>query len=180
MPFIRLLGNNVLSFFLKLATGLWHIHDFFNGYTAIRLSLYKGFYNKLANGYFSDTDVLFNVAYYGGKVLDVPIPAKYEDEKSNMSLFKVAMGFPLLIGIRMVKRIFFRYFLYDFNMGSVYLLLGIPMVLWGLGFGIYKWIEGDQLSQPNSAGTVMLSIVPLLLGIQFLLQAISIDISKNK
>ena len=68
----------------------------------------------------------------------------------------------------------------DGQMDSRYLKkLVEPLVIFGGVFGIYKWIEGVQLNQPNSAGTVMLSIIPILLGIQLLLQAISIDINKN-
>jgi hypothetical protein len=61
-------------------------------------------------------------------------------------------------------------------MGSIYLLAGFPLLLFGLSFGIYKWIQYASRGVPAPTGTVMLPTLSVLLGIQFLLSAIEIDL----
>jgi hypothetical protein len=70
-----------------------------------------------------------------------------------------------------------RYFLFDFSMVSVYLLTGIPLILFGLIFGSLKWIQYLQLGVPAPTGTVILPTLALILGIQILLSAIEIDMN---
>ena len=77
----------------------------------------------------------------------------------------------------LLKRLLFKYYIYNFNMASIYLLVGLPLLLFGFIFGSYKWRIGAMETVENSAGTIMLAALPILLGMQFLLQAISIDIA---
>ena len=62
-------------------------------------------------------------------------------------------------------------------MASIYTLFGIPMLFWGVFFGLYRWYIAITQDIVNTTGTVMLSILPLIVGVQFILQAISIDIN---
>jgi hypothetical protein len=62
-------------------------------------------------------------------------------------------------------------------MMSIYLLTGIPLILFGLIFGITKWIKYAQLGQAAPTGTVILPTLALILGIQILLSAVEIDMS---
>jgi hypothetical protein len=61
-------------------------------------------------------------------------------------------------------------------MASVYLLTGLPLLLFGLIFGMYKWIQYASAGVPAPTGTVMLPTLSVLLGIQLLLSAIEIDL----
>ena len=61
-------------------------------------------------------------------------------------------------------------------MASVYLLTGLPLLLFGLIFGVVKWIQYASLNVPAPTGTVMLAALPVLLGIQILLSAIEFDL----
>ena len=110
-------------------------------------------------------------------MVDVEIPAKYGDEESSLSITKTLVGFPPKLFKGLCKRIFLKYFIYDFNMLSLYLVLGLPMVLFGMGWGIGKWIEAVITNSSTSIGTVMLSVLPIILGTQFLFQAIQIDMN---
>jgi dolichol-phosphate mannosyltransferase len=49
-------------------------------------------------------------------------------------------------------------------------------MLFGATFGAYHWIKSIETMQAATAGTVMLSAVPIILGFQLLLQAIVLDI----
>jgi hypothetical protein len=75
-----------------------------------------------------------------------------------------------------VRRLVLKYFIYDFSMASVYLISGIPLLLFGLIFGVTKWIAYASRDLAAPTGTVMLPTLSVLLGIQFLIAAIEIDL----
>jgi dolichol-phosphate mannosyltransferase len=185
MPKIRLIGNNIMSFSAKMFSGYWNIMDPANGYTAIhKRAIEKLNLHKIAQRYFFETDMLHHLYLTNSIVQDIPIPAQYGDEKSSFTVKEAFLQFPprLLYGV--IKRIFLRYFIYDFNMASVYILLGLPLFLWGLIFGIVEWVDSYVHGTEKTAGTVMLAALPLIISFEMLLQAISIDIhmipKKNK
>lgn len=185
MPRMRLMGNSALSFMVKAASGYWNIMDPTNGYTAISsVALSKLNLDKISKRYFFESDMLINLNIQNTVIQDVPIPARYGDENSSLSIWNTAFKFPPRLLRGAIKRFFFKYLIYDFNMASIYTLLGFPMVLWGVIYGITKWIQNYYLGVETPTGTVMLSVLPLILGTQFLLSAINIDINstpgKNK
>ena len=178
MPKVRLFGNSGLSFLVKASSGYWNMMDPTNGYTAInRHALEELDLDNIAKRYFFESDMLINLNIENAVVVDVDIPAKYGDEESSLSVTKTLFGFPPKLFKGFAKRIFLKYFIYDFNMLSLYLVLGLPMVLFGSLWGSFKWIEAIITGIETSTGTVMLSVLPIILGTQFLLQAIQIDIN---
>lgn len=178
MPKIRLFGNSGLSFLVKAASGYWNMMDPTNGYTAInKHALGELDLDNLAKRYFFESDMLINLNIENAVVVDVDIPAKYGDEKSYLSITKTLFGFPPKLFKGLCKRIFLKYFVYDFNMLSLYLVMGLPMVLFGTIWGSVKWIEAIMSNIETTTGTVMLAVLPIILGTQFLLQAIQIDMS---
>ncbi|PKP02374.1 MAG: glycosyl transferase family 2 [Bacteroidetes bacterium HGW-Bacteroidetes-6] len=178
MPRIRLFGNSVLSFMLKVCSGYWNIMDPTNGFTAIsERALRKLNLTKISKRYFFESDMLIHLNINNCVVRDIAMPAIYGDEKSSLRISNVLLKFPFLLLKRFFKRILYKYFIYDFNMASVYIVTGMPLFLFGTVYGIYRWIYGVVHQEVNSTGTVMLSILPIILGIQFILQAIQIDIN---
>ena len=75
-----------------------------------------------------------------------------------------------------IRRLILKNFIYDFSMATIYLLTGLPLLLFGLIFGLYKWIQYATAGIPAPTGTVMIPTLSVLLGIQLLLSAIEIDI----
>lgn len=178
MPKVRLFGNSGLSFLVKAASGYWNMMDPTNGYTAIsKHALEELDLDSLAKRYFFESDMLINLNIENAVVKDVEIPAKYGDEESSLSITKTFFGFPPKLFKGLCKRIFLKYFVYDFNMLSVYLIMGLPMVVFGTIFGIYHWINAAIVNIETPVGTVMLAVLPIILGTQFLLQAIQIDMN---
>lgn len=177
MPKARLFGNSALSFMVKAASGYWNIMDPTNGYVAIeREALLKLDYSKLAKRYFFEFDMLINLNIENAVVVDVPMPAKYGDEKSSLKISRILIDYPWRILKGSVRRWLLKYYLYDFNMASVYVALGLPLTLFGIVFSIVRWVVGAMTNTANTAGTVMLAVLPIVLGLQFLLQATQIDI----
>lgn len=177
MPKIRLFGNNVLSFLEKLFSGYWNLMDPTNGYTAIhRRTLEKLDLSRIAKGYFFESHMLLHLNLINAVVRDVPIPARYGTENSSLNIGKTLLHFPSRLIGGLFKRIFLKYFIYDFNMASVYLVLGVPLFLWGFGFGLFHWIDSAFSGEAKTAGTIMVSALPLIVSVEMLLQAINIDI----
>ena len=178
MPQIRRIGNLGLSFLTKVATGYWNCFDPTNGFFAIRAEmLAKLPLERIDRRYFFETSMLANLYLLGAFILDVPIPARYRGERSSLSIWRVLFEFPVKLFATLLRRILLRYYLFDFSMVSVYLLTGIPLLLFGLIFGSVKWIQYLKLGVPAPTGTVILPTLALILGIQILLSAIEIDMN---
>lgn len=180
MPTLRLLGNSALSFMVKACSGYWNIMDPTNGYTAIsRKALEKLNLEKISKRYFFESDMLINLNIQNTVLQDVPVLTTYGDEKSSLSIKNSLFKFPFLLLKGLIKRFILKYLIYDFNMASVYTLTGMPLILWGLIFGICKWIENTINQTATPTGTIMLSVLPLILGTQFIIAAINIDINST-
>ena len=180
MPKHRLFGNIVLTFMNKLASGYWHIFDPQNGYTAINASALKLLdLDKINKRYFFENDVLIHLNLFGLRVKDVAIPARYGEEESGISLLQVSLTFPLLLLRRFFRRIYQKYVLRDFSPIALFLFAGALLFLWGTLFGIFIWIKSYITQHPTSTGTIMLALLPLMLGFQLLLQALVMDIQET-
>lgn len=180
MPLIRRIGNLGLSFLTKAATGYWNIFDPTNGYFAIRAEMLAQLpLEKIDKGYFFETSMLSRLYLLGAYVLDITIPARYRNEISNLSIRRTLVEFPIKLTRTILRRIILRYFIFDFSMISIYLLMGIPLLLFGLIFGITKWIQYAQLGVPAPTGTVILPTLSVILAIQILLSAVEIDLNST-
>ena len=177
MPRLRLFGNAVLSLINKMVSGYWNVMDPTNGFTAIHRSALASLpLAKLDRGYFFESDMLFRLATVRAVVRDVSMPSHYGDEASSLRVGRVAAVFPFKYLRAFVKRIFYAYFLRDFNAGTLQLCLGILVGGAGALFGIASWIHSSVTGVPATAGTVMLAALPVLAGIQFLIGALHYDI----
>jgi glycosyltransferase involved in cell wall biosynthesis len=177
MPFVRRIGNLFLSFLIKIATGYWNVFDPTNGYFAIKVSVLKQLdLDKLSNRYFFETSLIAELYYYKVRIKDITMPAIYHDEKSSMQVWKMPLLFSWNLLKLFIKRIVKQYFLYDFNIGSIYILFGLPLFLFGIVFGFIKWIYYSSNHILAPTGTIMLITLTIILGFQLLLQAIQFDI----
>lgn len=180
MPAIRLFGNGALSFINKFVNGYWHIMDPTNGFTAIHKNALKLLeLNKINQRYFFESDMLFRLAIQRAVVHDFPMHAKYADEESNLSVTRVLFDFPPKYCVRFFKRIGYMYFLRDINLGSFHLISGLILLLFGLGFGGAKWYVNSVENIATPTGTVMISVVSVILGIQLLLAFLNYDVSNR-
>jgi dolichol-phosphate mannosyltransferase len=177
MPLARRLGNIILSFLTKAASGYWNTSDPTNGYTAIRkeaLQLIN--LNRLHSRYFFESGLLIQLGTLKAVIEEVPMPARYGDERSSMSLVRVALTFPGYLAMGLLRRIYWRYFFYEMTATSIFLAFGLIMLLFGLLFGSIRWYESWLTGTPQTAGTVLLAALPFMLGFQMILQAIVLDV----
>lgn len=180
MPALRLLGNSTLSVLTKLSSGYWQVVDPTNGFTAMSRSALKLIpLDKINNGYFFESDLLFRLNLARAVVTDIPMPARYGSEISSLRIGRVI--FPFLFGhVRnFCKRIFYSYFLRDFSIASIQLAAGLLLFLFGLITGVDAWSTSVRTGITSSAGTVMLAGLPIIVGFQLLLSFLQYDIQNQ-
>jgi dolichol-phosphate mannosyltransferase len=110
-------------------------------------------------------------------VVDVPIKARYGDERSSLSVTRTLFEFPPRLLFGLLRRLFWRYFVHDFSAVSVFLLLGVPSLLFGAAYAVLWYLRPHAPGETASAGDVMLAAMPIILGVQLILQAIVLDIA---
>jgi Glycosyltransferases involved in cell wall biogenesis len=178
MPPIRIFGNAVLSFMSKLSSGYWDVFDPTNGYTAIHARVAGVLpLSKISRRYFFESDMLFRLNTVRARVVDVPMDAVYGDEESNLKIKKILREFLTNHLRNTVKRVFYNYFLRNFTIASIELLLGALLMIFGIAFGGLAWIRSAAAGVETAPGTVMLATLPIIIGLQFLLAFVSYDIS---
>nr|WP_295774136.1 glycosyltransferase family 2 protein [Rhodoferax sp.] len=180
MPVSRIIGNAGLSFLSKLSSGYWSIMDPTNGYIAIHASVARALpLDQLAKRYFFESDLLFQLNLLRAVIEDIPMSAVYRDEKSHLSIFRTLIQFSYLHTARLLKRVFYNYYLRDFNIASLMLLLALPLLMFGIIFGATEWNNSITTGMTVSSGTVMLAALPAILGLQLLLTALQYDMSQQ-
>ena len=176
MPLVRFLGNGVLSFLTKLSSGYWNVFDPTNGYIAISGAVFDELpLHRVQPRYFFETDMLYHLGLLRAVVRDIPMQAIYRDEASGLSPIRHVLPFLWHNMTRLLRRVIYTYYLRDFSIGSLSLVAGIPLLIFGLIFGIWQWIAASATNTAASAGTVMLAALPFILGFILILNFLSID-----
>ncbi len=177
MPKARLAGNFVLTFLTKLASGYWNVFDPQNGYVAITSGTLRLLnLGRLSRRYFFENDMLINLNIFDARVCDVAMPARYGAERSSMRLGRVLCSFPFHLFRGYWYRFYRKHVLRDFSPVALFMLTGLPLLGWGMGFGLYTWGQSWLQNQFASTGTVMLSVLPFLVGFELVLQALVLEI----
>ena len=178
MPPVRLFGNAVLSLMTKFSCGYWSSMDPTNGYTAVHTAVLRKLpLERLERRYFFETDMLYHLNTIRAVVQDVPMDAVYADEESNLKVSKVMPEFLRKHASRLFKRYAYQYLLRDFNIGSLYSILGILLCLSSMVFGGVHWFQSAVSGKTASSGTVMFAALPMIIGIQFLIAFLHYDVS---
>ena len=176
MPIVRFIGNSILSFLTKLSSGYWNVFDPTNGYVAISGAVFDELaLDRIHKRYFFETDILCNLNLLRAVVMDIPIQAIYGSELSGLSPASQILPFFWHNMTRFLRRVLYTYFIRDFSIGSLYLVTGIPLLAFGLIFGIMQWITTTAIGIAASTGTIMLATLPFILGFILILNFLLID-----
>jgi len=178
MPWIRLVGNALLSLLARAATGYWNVLDPTNGYVAIRSDVFELLPEKyIDNRYFFEMSMLLALGIAGAVVRDVPMPSKYAGEASSLSVRVALMEFPLKILKGFLRRFWYRKILYSLTIEALLFILGLILFAAGSAFGLYNFLYFGFVARAYaSPGTVMFAALPMLAGIQLLLNGLMLDI----
>ena len=180
MPVVRLIGNAGLTFLTRISSGYWDVADPTNGYTAIHSAVASLLpLDKLHRRYFFESDILFRLNSFGAVVAEQPVESRYGNETSHLSVVWSLLTFPFLHLRNLLKRLFYNYFLRNFDVASLYLIAGVALEAFGIIFGASAWQESARSGMPATTGTVMLSVLPLILGFQLLLAFLHHDVVRT-
>lgn len=178
MPAFRRFGNLGLSFLIKAASGYWNVFDPTNGFIAIHKETLNSInFNKVHKRYFFESSLLIELYYVNAVIVEVPMKALYADESSNLSISRTLFEFPPKLLYALIRRIVLKYFLFDFNIASLYLLFGFPVFLFGATYGIINYIRYASHNTPAPTGTVVIPTLLIILGFQLLLSAANYDVT---
>lgn len=178
MPLVRRIGNLGLSFLAKASTGYWDIFDPTNGYTAIHARVAEKLpFEGISRRYFFETDILFRLNTIRAVVVDIPMDARYGDEKSNLNASRIFLEFLAKHLRNFFKRIGYNYFLRDLSLASLELLAAVGLLTFGVGFGAWHWLHSVRAGVGAPLGTVMIATVAVVSGLQFLLAFLGHDIA---
>jgi len=180
MPLVRRLGNLGLSFLVKAASGYWSVFDPCNGFLALRVTQLQSMrLEMLAERYFFEISLLCEAYSVRAVLRDVPMPPRYADEQSSLSPAKSLVEFLPRLVARFARRLGYTYFLHDFNLVSVFLCAGTPLLSFGFGWSAYHWYRSYATGVVASSGTVIIGALTIILGFQLLLQAVVLDVQNE-
>lgn len=180
MPPFRRVGNIVISLLNKFATGYYSIFDSQNGYGVFKKSTMERLpFELIGERYDYENTMLLAMGVINGRVKDIPVPAVYGEEVSTIKFFPVMRRALSVLFKGFWKRIYYKYVIFNFHPLALFLFSGLVLSVLGFGFGVYLAYSRIFLGSAPSSGTVMLSVLPLLLGVQLVLTAIVMDVNNE-
>lgn len=180
MPAHRGLGNTALTFLSKLASGYWHVYDSQCGFTVVRASFLRLLdLDRLPDGYFFENAMLIGLNALGARVVDVPTSTIYGSEASGVRIGRVLLGFPPRLLAGGVRRFWRKHLVTDFGPIGGLTIAGALATGFGTAFGGYHWWRSIASDVPATTGTVMIAVLPLMLGMQLLIQAFALSVASS-
>ncbi|WP_051988193.1 glycosyltransferase family 2 protein [Bosea sp. UNC402CLCol] len=178
MPKIRIFGNAMLSFLNKMSSGYWKLMDPTNGYTCLNSRVVdKTDFEKIDRRFFFESDLIFQLGLIRAVIADVPIPARYGEEISNLSARKVLFPFLRKHLTNFCSRFFYQYILRDFNIATIWTIFGALMFSFGIALGSIYLVRAFMTGAPTALGIIMMSAINVTIGLQLLLSALAYDIN---
>ena len=115
MPLYKYFSNRFLTFIENIAFGQ-NLGDFHSGFRVFRAEVLESInYHRNSNDFVFDTQILAQAAYFGFRIGDILIPARYFPEASSINLkrsFKYGLG---TLGV-VIKYLLQRFHLYKFEL----------------------------------------------------------------
>ncbi len=126
IPRMRFLGNSVLSFLTKIASGYWHVSDSQNGYAAIgKDALQTIEWQKMYKRYGQPNDLLVRLNIHRFRICDVSMEPVYGvGEVSKMKKRKVVFTISFLLTRLFFFRMWEKYIRRDFHPLVAFYALG--------------------------------------------------------
>jgi glycosyltransferase involved in cell wall biosynthesis len=181
IPRTRYLGNAVLSFLTKIASGYWHVADSQSGYGAASLKVLETIdLDHIYRRYGMPNDFLVKLNVYQFRVRDVPVNPIYGiGERSGIKIHTIVFTLSLLLFKLFLWRIKEKYIIRDFHPLVLFYLLGFILTPIGVGFGLYLLIY-RMMTGPVAATSALFSSFFTISGLQSLFFAMWFDMEYNK
>ncbi|QLH76896.1 glycosyltransferase family 2 protein [Halosimplex rubrum] len=180
MPIFRFLGNSILTFLTKVASGYWKTMDPQNGYTAISNYALENVGIEMMYEYYGYcNDLLVKLNAKGMRVADVAVPAIYGDEESSIDYTTYIRKVSVMLLQNFLWRLKVKYLVLDFHPLALFYVFGALMTtlgMMGLGWSLYaKFMLGNSLFVRGSTSILVFSI-----GSMFMMFAMLFDMQVNE
>jgi glycosyltransferase involved in cell wall biosynthesis len=181
IPRTRYLGNAVLSFLTKIASGYWHVADSQTGFTALGLPTLKLLdLDRVYARYGFPNDLLVHLNVWNARVRDVPSRPIYGvGEQSGIRLRRVVPAISWLLFKGFWWRMLQKYVIRDTHPLVAFYVLGFLMGTIGLALGLAEAVLRAAGNQITAASIVLVALL-LIFGLQFTLFAMWFDMESNK
>jgi glycosyltransferase involved in cell wall biosynthesis len=181
IPKRRYLGNAVLSFLTKIASGYWHVADSQSGYGAVNLEVLKTIdLDRIYKRYGMPNDFLVRLNVYHFRVRDVPVNPIYGiGERSGIKIYKVVFTLSLLLLKLFLWRLKEKYIIRDFHPLVLFYLMGFVLTPNGIVFGCYLLVYRLFIG-PVATTSALFAAFFVISGLQSLFFAMWFDMEYNK
>lgn len=181
IPKTRYLGNAVLSFLTKIASGYWHVADSQSGYGAVTLEVLKTIdLDSVYKRYGMPNDWLVKLNVYQFKVRDISVTPVYGvGERSGIKIYKVIFTISFLLAKLFLWRLKEKYIIRDFHPLVLFYLLGFVLTPVGMGFGFYLLLLRIFFGSVAATSALFAAFFAIS-GLQSLFFAMWFDMEYNK
>ncbi len=181
IPRSRYLGNAMLSFLTKIASGYWNIADSQAGYTVANLKVLQTIdLDSIYKRYGMPNDMLVRLNIYNFRVCDVETKPIYGiGEKSGIKPIRMIPKLAWQLSKFFLYRMIQKYVIRDFHPLIFFYLSGIIMFIAGLLFGLYLFFYRILIGPVEATSTIM-AVFLFITGMQSLFFAMWFDMDYNK
>jgi glycosyltransferase involved in cell wall biosynthesis len=181
IPRTRYLGNAMLSFLTKIASGYWHVADSQSGYTAVNLETLKLLdLQRVYRRYGFPNDMLVHLNVINRRVRDYPSRPIYGvGERSGIRLRRVVPRISWLLIKGFFWRLREKYVIRDFHPLVLFYTLGFLLFGAGVVLGVVETVLRFA-GNPIPVATIVLVALFTISGLQLLLFAMWFDMESNK
>jgi glycosyltransferase involved in cell wall biosynthesis len=181
IPRTRYLGNAMLSFLTKIASGYWHVADSQSGYTAVNLETLKLLdLQRVYRRYGFPNDMLVHLNVINRRVRDYPSRPIYGvGERSGIRLRRVVPRISWLLIKGFFWRLREKYIIRDFHPLVLFYTLGFLLFGAGVVLGVIETVLRFA-GNPIPIATIVLVALFVISGMQLLLFAMWFDMESNK
>ena len=181
IPRTRYVGNAILSFLTKIASGYWHVADSQSGYTAVNLETLRLLdLDRVYRRYGFPNDMLVHLNVWNRRVRDYPSRPIYGiGERSGIRLRRVVPAISWLLIKGFFWRLKEKYVIRDFHPLVLFYSLGLFLFGTGVVLGVV-YTAFRFAGNPIPAATAVLIALLVISGLQFLLFAMWFDMESNK
>jgi glycosyltransferase involved in cell wall biosynthesis len=176
----RFLGNSILTFLTKIASGYWKTMDPQNGYTAIsKYALENVGIESMYEYYGYCNDLLVKLNSRGMRIADVAMPAQYGEEASSIKYRTYIRKVSWMLLQNFLWRLKVKYLVLDFHPLALFYIFGaVTSILGTIGFG-YSIYGKIYLEHPLFLRAA-LSLMLFIMGSMFLMFAMLFDMQVNE
>ncbi|QFU83058.1 glycosyltransferase family 2 protein [Natronorubrum aibiense] len=178
MPRFRFVGNAILTFLTKIASGYWKTMDPQNGYTAISHDALAAIdLENLYEYYGYCNDLLVKLNVHGMRVADVAMPAVYGDEESSITYSSYIPKVSSMLLRNFLWRLKTKYLVLDFHPLALFYFIGAGTAVAGVlgaGLTLVTMLLGTGVAIGQT------SVLVAIAGIVLLLFAMVFDMAESE